>query len=141
VWEWLTDVPPTHAVVDDEADDAENSRAVSRTPLSFSKLTASAPPPPPPHSPTSTAASARPPPPSTTATDRCPSPLLRYLVHLNICCTAEGYYYLYKNVRVVFASRAPDDKEHLRSIVKFPDPVYSPYRPVRCGGGGLGENL
>lgn len=58
-------------------------------------------------------------------------PVLRYLVHLNICCPSKGRYYLHKAVRVVFANRVPDGKEKLRNEVQLPDPRYSPYKPQR----------
>ena len=58
-------------------------------------------------------------------------PILRYLVHLHICCPSRGRYYLYKSIRVVFANRVPDGKEKLRNEVTFPEPRYSPYKPVR----------
>jgi hypothetical protein len=56
-------------------------------------------------------------------------PVLRYLIHLNICCTARGRYYLYKSIRVVFANRVPDGKEKLRNEISFPDPKYTVYKP------------
>jgi hypothetical protein len=58
-------------------------------------------------------------------------PVLRYLVHLNICCPSKGRYYLHKAVRVVFANRVPDGKEKLRNEVQLPDPRYSAYKPQR----------
>lgn len=58
-------------------------------------------------------------------------PILRYLVHLHICCTGKGRYYLYKSIRVVFANRVPDGKEKLRNEVQQPDPKYSTYKPLR----------
>ncbi|EPE06102.1 hypothetical protein F503_02931 [Ophiostoma piceae UAMH 11346] len=58
-------------------------------------------------------------------------PILRYLVHLHICCPSRGRYYLYKSIRVVFANRVPDGKEKLRNEVTFPEPRYTPYKPVR----------
>lgn len=58
-------------------------------------------------------------------------PVLRYLIHLNICCPSKGRYYLYKAVRVVFANRVPDGKERLRNEVQLPDPRYSAYKPQR----------
>ncbi|KAK3048541.1 hypothetical protein LTS18_012923, partial [Coniosporium uncinatum] len=58
-------------------------------------------------------------------------PMLRYLIHLHICCTGKGRYYLYKSVRVVFANRVPDGKEKLRNEVQLPDPRYSVYKPTR----------
>lgn len=58
-------------------------------------------------------------------------PILRYLIHLNICCPSRGRYYLYSGIRVVFANRVPDGKEKLRNEVQYPDPRYSPYKPSR----------
>ncbi|PNS15675.1 Protein FAM214A [Sphaceloma murrayae] len=56
-------------------------------------------------------------------------PVLRYLIHLNICCTSKGRVWLYKSVRVVFANRVPDGKEKLRNEVQLPEPRYSSYKP------------
>jgi hypothetical protein len=64
----------------------------------------------------------------TGAADR---PVLRYLIHLHICCPSKGRYYLYKSIRVVFANRVPDGKERLRNEVTYPEPRFSPYKPVR----------
>jgi len=58
-------------------------------------------------------------------------PVLRYLVHLHICCTGRGRYWLYKSVRVVFANRVPDGKEKLRNEIQCPEPKYSTYKPER----------
>lgn len=58
-------------------------------------------------------------------------PVLRYLVHLHICCTGKGRYYLYKSIRVVFANRVPDGKEKLRNEIQQPEPKYSTYKPSR----------
>jgi hypothetical protein len=58
-------------------------------------------------------------------------PILRYLIHLNICCPSKGRYYLYKSIRVVFANRVPDGKEKLRNETQFPEPRYSVYKPSR----------
>ncbi|KAL1883452.1 hypothetical protein Plec18167_002456 [Paecilomyces lecythidis] len=58
-------------------------------------------------------------------------PVLRYLIHLNICCPSKGRYYLYSTVRVVFANRVPDGKEKLRNETQYPEPRYSPYKPSR----------
>ncbi|KAJ4289178.1 hypothetical protein N0V90_011520 [Kalmusia sp. IMI 367209] len=44
-------------------------------------------------------------------------PILRYLIHLHICCPSKGRYYLYKSIRVVFANRVPDGKEKLRTFI------------------------
>ncbi|KAL9083340.1 MAG: hypothetical protein Q9159_005848 [Coniocarpon cinnabarinum] len=56
-------------------------------------------------------------------------PVLRYLIHLNICCPSKGRYFLYKTIRVVFANRVPDGKERLRQEIQLPDPKYSIWRP------------
>ncbi|KAI9171017.1 hypothetical protein HJFPF1_00496 [Paramyrothecium foliicola] len=61
-------------------------------------------------------------------TDR---PILRYLVHLHICCPSRGRYYLYKSIRIVFANRVPDGKEKLRNETTWPEPRFSPYKPIR----------
>lgn len=61
-------------------------------------------------------------------------PVLRYLVHLNVCCLGKKgseRYYLYKSVRVVFANRVPDGKEKLRNEVQLPEPRYSVYKPTK----------
>ncbi|EAW07556.1 uncharacterized protein ACLA_022700 [Aspergillus clavatus NRRL 1] len=58
-------------------------------------------------------------------------PILRYLIHLNICCPSRGRYYLYSSVRVVFANRVPDGKEKLRNEIQYPDPRYTPYKQAR----------
>jgi hypothetical protein len=58
-------------------------------------------------------------------------PVLRYLVHIHICCTGKGRYYLYKSIRVVFANRVPDGKEKLRNEIQLPEPRYSAYKPER----------
>jgi hypothetical protein len=66
-------------------------------------------------------------------------PVLRYLIHLNICSPSRGRFYLYKEVRVVFANRVPDDKEKLRNEIQLPEPRYSPYkvnRDVAMGAAG-----
>ncbi|OHW90475.1 hypothetical protein CSPAE12_10950 [Colletotrichum incanum] len=63
-----------------------------------------------------------------TGSDR---PILRYLVHLHICCPAKGRYYLYKSIRIVFANRVPDGKEKLRNETTCPEPRYTPYKPIR----------
>lgn len=58
-------------------------------------------------------------------------PILRYLIHLHICCPAKGRFYLYKSIRVVFANRVPDGKEKLRNETTWPEPRYSPYKSIR----------
>ena len=57
--------------------------------------------------------------------------ILRYLIHLKFCCPAKGRFYLYDNIRVVFANRVPDGKENLRNEIQLPEPRYSPYKPGR----------
>lgn len=74
-------------------------------------------------------------------------PILRYLVHLHICCPSKGRYYLYKNIRVVFANRVPDGKEKLRNEITLPEPRFTSYKPIRVmhppisGGTGPGASL
>ena len=63
------------------------------------------------------------------SSDRQRKPTLRYLIHLNICCPTKGRYYLYQQIRVVFANRVPDDKEHLTKEIQEPKPKYSPWKP------------
>jgi hypothetical protein len=58
-------------------------------------------------------------------------PILRYLIHLHICCPSKDRYYLYKSIRVVFANRVPDGKEKLRNEIQQPEPRYSTYKPTR----------
>jgi hypothetical protein len=58
-------------------------------------------------------------------------PILRYLIHLHICCPSKGRFFLYKAIRVVFANRVPDGKEKLRNEIQLPEPRYSTYRPSR----------
>ncbi|KAH0284082.1 hypothetical protein M436DRAFT_55480 [Aureobasidium namibiae CBS 147.97] len=57
-------------------------------------------------------------------------PILRYLIHLNICSTQKGRYYLYGGIRVVFANRVPDGKEKLRTDVQMPEPRFSIWKPA-----------
>ncbi|OTB05480.1 hypothetical protein M426DRAFT_319743 [Hypoxylon sp. CI-4A] len=77
-------------------------------------------------------------------TDR---PILRYLVHLHICCPSRGRYYLYKSIRVVFANRVPDGKEKVRNEITTPEPRFTSYKPIRAmhlsniGGTGPGASL
>lgn len=69
--------------------------------------------------------------PSVAESDPMNRPMLRYLVHLHICCPSRGRFYLYKNARVVFANRVPEGKEKLRNETTWPEPRFSPYKPVR----------
>ncbi|KAI9869839.1 MAG: hypothetical protein M1830_005041, partial [Pleopsidium flavum] len=66
-------------------------------------------------------------------------PVLRYLIHLNICCPSKGRYYLYRSIRVVFANRVPDGKEKLRNETESPSPRYSAYKPGKISNAGLGS--
>ena len=67
---------------------------------------------------------------TTTTVGAADRPILRYLIHLHICCPSKGRYYLYKTIRVVFANRVPDGKERLRNEVTYPDPRFTPYKPA-----------
>ncbi len=58
-------------------------------------------------------------------------PVLRYLIHLNVCCPSKGRFFLYNSVRVVFANRVPDGKEKLRNEIQSPEPRYSSYKPSK----------
>lgn len=64
-------------------------------------------------------------------------PMLRYLVHLHMCCPSKGRYFLYKSIRVVFANRVPDGKEKLRNEIQLPEPRYSAYKPSRDSNVGV----
>ncbi|KAI1214116.1 uncharacterized protein F4807DRAFT_406711 [Annulohypoxylon truncatum] len=74
-------------------------------------------------------------------------PILRYLVHLHICCPSRGRYFLYKSIRVVFANRVPDGKEKLRNEITLPEPRFTTYKSIRVmhppisGGTGPGASL
>ena len=63
--------------------------------------------------------------------DKKAKPTLRYLIHLNICCPSKGRFYLYQQIRVVFANRVPDNKENLQNEIQLPEPRYSPYKPSK----------
>lgn len=54
--------------------------------------------------------------------------ILRYLIHLKFCCPARNRFYLYDDIRVVFANRVPDGKEKLRNEVQIPDPKFSSWK-------------
>lgn len=57
---------------------------------------------------------------------------LRYAIHVQICRTAEGKYYIYRSQRVVFANRAPDGKENLKIVTQHPEPQrYTPWVPEK----------
>lgn len=59
-------------------------------------------------------------------------PMLRYLVHLHICCPSKGRFYLYKSIRIVFANRVPEGKEKLRNETTWPEPRFTPYKATRA---------
>ena len=63
--------------------------------------------------------------------DGADKPILRYLVHLHICCPSKGRFYLYKSIRVVFANRVPDGKEKLRNETTWLEPRFTPYKPIK----------
>lgn len=69
--------------------------------------------------------------PNASETDAQSRPMLRYLVHLHICCPSRGRFCLYKSIRVVFANRVPEGKEKLRNETTWPEPRFTPYKPVR----------
>lgn len=69
--------------------------------------------------------------PNPSETDAQSRPMLRYLVHLHICCPSKARFYLYKGVRVVFANRVPEGKEKLRIETTWPEPRFTPYKPIR----------
>ncbi|KAL8688157.1 MAG: hypothetical protein Q9218_005863 [Villophora microphyllina] len=54
-------------------------------------------------------------------------PTLRYLIHVNIFSPSNGRFYLYQNIRVVFANRVPDNKEQLQTETQMPQPRYTSY--------------
>lgn len=70
-------------------------------------------------------------PPRPAADPEVDRPMLRYLVHLHICSPSRGRFYLYRNVRVVFANRVPDGECKLRNETTWPEPTYAPYKAVR----------
>ena len=53
--------------------------------------------------------------------------ILRYLIHLKFCCLSKGKFYLYDNIRVVFANRVPEGKDKLRNEIQLPEPKYSSF--------------
>lgn len=57
--------------------------------------------------------------------------ILRYLIHLKFCCPAKNRFYLYDDIRVVFANRVPDGKEKLRNELQLPEPKYATWKPSR----------
>ena len=73
----------------------------------------------------------------TSSNDPNDRPMLRYLVHLHICCPSKGRFFLYKSIRVVFANRVPDGKEKLRNEIQLPEPKYSAYKPGRDSNVGV----
>ncbi|KAH8173320.1 chromosome segregation during meiosis domain-containing protein [Sarocladium implicatum] len=69
--------------------------------------------------------------PASSSLDAPDRPVLRYLVHLHVCCPAKGRFFLYKSIRIVFANRVPDGKEKLRNETTLPEPRFTPYKPIR----------
>ncbi len=69
--------------------------------------------------------------PNLSESDSMSRPMLRYLVHLHICCPSKGRYFLYKSIRVVFANCVPEGKEKLRNETTWPEPRFTPYKPIR----------
>ena len=67
-------------------------------------------------------------------------PTLRYLIHLNICSPSKGRFYLYQQIRVVFANRVPDNKEQLRNEIQVPQPRFSTYKPLRDSSFGASSS-
>ena len=67
-------------------------------------------------------------------------PTLRYLIHLNICSPQKGRFYLYHQIRVVFANRVPDNKEQLRNEIQLPQPRFSAYKPNYDSLSGAGSS-
>lgn len=57
--------------------------------------------------------------------------ILRYLIHLKFCCPARNRYYLYDDIRIVFANRFPDGKEKLRNEVHLPEPRFSVWKSFK----------
>jgi len=55
------------------------------------------------------------------------SPILRYAIHLRFMCPKRKKFYLYRNIRVVFPHRVPDEMEKLQVIYDSPsDPKFFP---------------
>lgn len=64
-----------------------------------------------------------------TLNDTKRKPTLRYLIHLNICSPSKGRFFLYQQIRVVFANRVPDNTEQLRTEIQVPEPKFSVWKP------------
>jgi hypothetical protein len=57
-------------------------------------------------------------------------PKLQYAVHLRIKSPRKKKFYLYRNIRVVFPHRVPDESCNLKTYYDLPDqPRYYPYSP------------
>lgn len=60
----------------------------------------------------------------------CKPQILKYAIHLKIICPKKKKYYLYKNIRIVFVNRIPDEEQSLSISYDIPDkPKYFPYTP------------
>ncbi|KAG0334248.1 hypothetical protein BG000_008485 [Podila horticola] len=66
---------------------------------------------------------------------------LRYAIHLQFCCPAPGYVYLYRSIRVVFANRVPDGKESLRVVMEGLGMSSRIIQPVSESNGTTAEGL
>lgn len=55
--------------------------------------------------------------------------ILRYLIHVKFCCPSKNRFYLYDDIRVVFANRVPDGKEKLRNEIQLPEPKFTSWKP------------
>eukprot|EP01119_Soliformovum_irregulare_P022697 TRINITY_DN781_c0_g2_i2.p1 TRINITY_DN781_c0_g2~~TRINITY_DN781_c0_g2_i2.p1 ORF type:complete len:609 (+),score=187.79 TRINITY_DN781_c0_g2_i2:117-1943(+) len=55
---------------------------------------------------------------------------LQYAIQLKFVCPQKKKYYLYKNIRIIFAHRLPDDIQSMKIWYHVPkDPTYFPYVP------------
>jgi hypothetical protein len=52
--------------------------------------------------------------------------VLKYAIHLRFMSSKRGHIYLCKDVRVVFAHRAPDEEERISTVTEGPSPVFTP---------------
>lgn len=55
--------------------------------------------------------------------------ILRYLIHVKFCSPSKNRFYLYDDIRVVFANRVPDGKEKLRNEIQLPEPKFTSWKP------------
>jgi hypothetical protein len=74
-------------------------------------------------------------------------PLLHYLIHLRFLCSRSGRVYLHKDIRLIFARRAPDTEPDFSRVTLVtvmeapPSPKYGPLDgqsdKTKLAGGGL----